>query len=292
MILITGAAGKTGRAVIQAVAARGEVIRAWVHRPEQINDVTRLGARQVTTGSYTDPQALARAMQGVQSVYHICSNVNPDELLIGTAILAAAKTAGVQHFGYHSVLHPQTEDMPHHWQKLLVEAQILESGLNYTIIQPSAYMQNVLAQWNHVITRGIYSVPYRVSTRLSLVDLNDVAEAAAVVLTQPGHSNAIYELSGGEALTQREVAQSWGRALDKNVRAEQVSLSVWELQARAGGMGDYAVTTLLKMFQYYDRFGFCGNPRVLSMLLGHEPVAFASFISKAIAEWEESRGLS
>jgi uncharacterized protein YbjT (DUF2867 family) len=280
MILITGAAGKTGRAVLRALVARGESVRALVHRSEQMPPLEALGAQEVLAGDMRDQATMERAVYGVRAVYHICPNVSPDEVAIGQAAIAAARMAGVEHFVYHSVLHPQTEAMPHHWQKLRVEEKLFESGLPCTILQPSVYMQNVLAHWQQILAQGIYPVPYAVETRLGMVDLEDVAAAAAVVLTQPGHAGATYELAGAEALTQAEVAAILSQQLGRPVRAEVISRQAWERGARASGLGDYQVQTLLKMFDYYERYGFWGNPRVLSWLLGRPPATFAAFVEQ------------
>jgi uncharacterized protein YbjT (DUF2867 family) len=281
MILVTGAAGKTGRAVIRALIAKGEAVRALVHRPEQIQSVEALGAQQGVVGDMRLQVPMAQAAQGVQAVYHICPNVSPDEVAIGQVAIAAARSAGVKHFVYHSVLHPQVEAMPHHWQKLRVEEKLFESGLSYTILQPAAYMQNVLAHWDQIMGQGVYPVPYAVETRLSMVDLEDVAEAAAVVLTEPGHTGAVYELAGVEVLSQTEVATILSQQLERPVRAEAVSLETWERRARESGLGDYQVETLVKMFHYYERYGFWGNPRVLSWLLGRPPTTFAAFVERS-----------
>ncbi len=171
--------------------------------------------------------------------------------------------------------------MPHHWQKLRVEEQLFESGLCYTILQPTAYMQNVLAHWDQIMGQGVYPVPYAVETRLGMVDLEDVAEAAAIVLTELGHAGAVYELAGAEVLSQTEVATILGQQLGRPVRAETVPLETWERRARESGLGDYQVETLVKMFRYYERYGFWGNPRVLSWLLGRSPTTFAAFIERA-----------
>ena len=82
--------------------------------------------------------------------------------------------------------------MPHHWKKLRVEEMLFESRLPYTILQPATYMQNLLAYWCKIHEEGIFQLPYSVETRLSMVDLNDVAQAAAIVLTEPGHVGATY----------------------------------------------------------------------------------------------------
>ncbi len=286
MILVTGAAGKTGRAVVRALAARGARIRALVHRVDQIAALKTLGASEGIAGDMRIPATLSQAVQGVQAIYHICPNVSPDELHTGKYILIAARSAGVEHFVYHSVLHPQAEAMPHHWQKLRVEEQLYVSGLPYTILQPTVYMQNVLASWSRITVEGIYPVPYEVETRLSLVDLEDVAEAAALVLTGPGHLGATYELVGALALTQVEVAASLAQALGRPVRAEEISRLVWEQGVRAAGMGEYAVATLLKMFQYYERYGFEGNPNVLAWLLGRPPTSLAAFLERSAREYK------
>ncbi|MEJ2554807.1 MAG: NmrA family NAD(P)-binding protein [Anaerolineae bacterium] len=280
MILITGAAGKTGQAVLRALVAKGETVRALVHRSEQMPPLKALGAQEVLASDMRDQATMDRAAYGVRAVYHICPNVSPDEVAMGQAAIAAARSAGVEHFVYHSVLHPQTEAMPHHWQKLRVEEKLFESGLPYTILQPSAYMQNVLAHWQQILEQGIYPVPYAVDTWLSLVDLEDVAAAAAVVLTQAGHVGATYELAGAEALTQVEVAAILSQQLGRPVRAKVVSRATWKRGARASGLGDYQVQTLLRMFDYYERYGFWGNPRVLSWLLGRPPATFAAFVER------------
>jgi uncharacterized protein YbjT (DUF2867 family) len=281
MILVTGAAGKTGRTVIQSLVAKGEAVRALVHRPAQVRLVEEIGAREVVVGDMRLQATMDQAAQGIRAIYHICPNVSPDEVTIGQVAIMAARSAGVEHFVYHSVLHPQVEAMPHHWRKLRVEEQLFESGLSYTILQPAAYMQNVLAHWDQIMEQGVYPVPYAVETRLGMVDLEDVAEAAAAVLVEPGHAGAIYELAGAEALSQAEVATILSQQLGRPVRAEAVSLETWERRARESGLGDYQVETLVKMFRYYERYGFWGNPRVLSWLLGRPPTTFAAFLERA-----------
>jgi uncharacterized protein YbjT (DUF2867 family) len=195
--------------------------------------------------------------------------------------MKASVRAGIRHLVYHSVLHPQTEAMPHHWHKLRVEERLVASGLPYTILQPAAYMQNVLAGWSEIVGRGVYRVPYAVDTTLGMVDLEDVAAAAALILTETGHEGATYELAGAEVLTQTEVAQSLRETLGRPVRAETIPLDSWEAQARSAGLSEYAIETLIAMFRYYEQHGFWGNPHVLTWLLGREPTSFRDFLARA-----------
>ena len=279
---MTSAGGKTGRAVVKALAARGQAVRAFVHREEQVGAAMALGAREVIVGDMRDEVALRRAMGNAKAVYHICPNVSPDEIAIGNWVIAAARTAGVEHFIYHSVLHPQTEAMPHHWNKLRVEERLFESGLPSTILQPTAYMQNILAGWKTIAEEGVWRIPYPVETQLSLVDLEDVAEAAAIVLTQAGHAGATYELVGTSPMTQVEVTEALSQKLGRPVRAEAQSVEMWEQRARAGGMGDYQVETLIKMFRYYEQHGLVGNPHVLGWLLGRKPTTLEEWCQRML----------
>ena len=284
MILITGAAGKTGQAAIHALAAGGEPVRALIHRSEQAQTVKDLGAREAMSGDMRQRAVLEKAVQGIRAIYHICPNMSPDEVVIGQQLVAAAQSAGVEHVVYHSVLHPQTEAMPHHWLKLRVEELLFESGLAFTILQPAAYMQNVLARWDQIVQQGIYPIPYGAETRLGMVDLNDVAAVVAMVLTEPGHQGATYELAGPGVLTQTETAAVLAEQIGRPVRVQVVSLKTWEVGARASGLGDYQTQTLVRMFRYYEQFGFWGNSRVLGCLLGHTPTSFSAFVQRTVRE--------
>jgi uncharacterized protein YbjT (DUF2867 family) len=255
-----------------------------VHRPQQAPAAIDAGAQDVVAGDMRDRavlgQALAPGRLAARAIYHICPNMSPDEVSIARAVLRAARAAGLQHVVYHSVLHPQTEAMPHHWQKLRVEEMLFEAGLPFTILQPAAYMQNLLAYWDQIVQQGAYAVPYATGTRLGMVDLDDVAEAAAIILTGEGHAGATYELAGADVLSPAEVAGILERQLARPVRARAVPLDEWERGARAAGLGEYQVETLLQMFRYYERHGFWGNPRVLTWLLRRPPTTFAAFVEQ------------
>ena len=283
MIVVTGAGGKSGRAIVQALAARGQPVRAWVRRAAQADELRALGAAEVVAGDLREAAAQRAALQGARAVYHLCPNVHPDELAIGQGIIAAARAAAVDLFVFHSVLHPQTEAMPHHWQKLRVEEALFESGLGFTILQPAPYMQNTLAYWQAARSDGVFRVPYPVDTCLSLVDLDDVAEAAVRVLLEPGHRGATYEVVGTPSLTQTAVAGAIGQALGRAVRAEAEPVEAWEARARAAGLGEYAVATLKAMFAYYARFGLWGSPQSLAWLLGRAPTNYAQFAGRVAA---------
>jgi len=282
MILVSGAAGKTGRAVIRALVARKQSVRALVFRQDQVKSLMLAGVGEVVVADLRDVSSLQAAMHGIRSVYHICPNMHPDEHAIGRASIAAASFAGVAHFVFHSVLLPQVESMPHHWQKHLVEEELKRSRLNYTILQPCAYMQNILPQWNRVVDSGEFTVPYSLDSRLSLVDLPDIAGAAAIVLCTPGHDRAVYELCGPECQSQADMARILTEQLKNPVQARAIALDDWEREATSSGLSGYALDSLLSMFKYYDRHEFCGPCVDLERLLDRPATTFAEFVHRRV----------
>jgi uncharacterized protein YbjT (DUF2867 family) len=284
MILVTGAAGKTGRAVVTALAAAGARVRAMVRRPEQIVALQALGAAEAVIGSFEDTDSLRRVANGVRAIYHICPNVSRDELAYARSLAAAARDCRVRRFVYHSVLHPQIEAMPHHWRKMRVEEMLMRADFALTILQPTAYMQNILGAWRSIASDGVWTIPYPAETRISLVDLDDVAAAAALVLTQEGHDGATYELVGTAPLSQREVAAAIGAALGKSIRIEEQSVEAWQAQAEAGGMEANARSELAAMFRYYASHGLRGNPNTLRWLLGRAPNDLGRFLARHVSK--------
>jgi len=282
MILVTGAAGKTGRAIIRALSEKNERIRALVYRGEQSCIVESCGAVEVVVSDMRDVDAFIQSAEGVDKIYHICPNMNSDEVEIGFAAISAAQAAAVDQFVYHSVLHPQTQKMPHHWLKLQVEELLLESNLPFTILQPTIYMQNVHAEWQRIFDDGIYSVPYSIEMNLSMVDLEDVARVAAIILTETGHLGATYELSGPNMMSAELVAIIFSKKLGRRIKAETEPIEEWVEGAKASGLGKYQIETLVKMFRYYDTFGFPGNQRVLGYLLGRSPTDFSEFAERVV----------
>ncbi|NIM93480.1 MAG: NmrA family NAD(P)-binding protein [Anaerolineales bacterium] len=284
MILVTGAAGKTGRAIIRALSTKGQKVRGLVHRPEQQDVVLECGAQEAVVADMRRVEQFRDAALGAQSIYHICPNVSQDEVVIGNTAILAARDAHVERFVFHSVLHPQVEAMPHHWKKMRVEEALFESGLTYTILQPAAYMQNLLAQWEFIERDGVYRVPYPVDTVLGMVDLIDVAEAASIVLVEQGHSSATYELAGSEALSQKDVAAILSEELGRPIRAVEEGIESWRMRMADSGMDRYRLDTLISMFEYYGLYGFWGNPTVLTHLLDRMPTTLEAFIRRTVQE--------
>jgi uncharacterized protein YbjT (DUF2867 family) len=282
-ILVTGAGGRTGQAIVPALVGAGHAVRVFVRRAESGAELRALGAAEVAQGDLNDDAAVTDALQDIDALYHIPPTMSPDEIAIGQRLIAAAKSVGLGHFVYYSVLHPQIQGLPHHWNKLFVEEALIESGLPYTILQPCSYMQNTMSDWKKITGEGVHTMAFSVDRPLSLIDLADVAAVAAVVTGDPAHHYATYELAG-PTLSVRDKARILSDVLGREVRAVQETITQWKESALAGGMPAHMVEGRAKMFAHYDETGLAGNPGILEWLLGRAATSFAAFVTRAAKE--------
>ncbi len=288
MILVTGATGKTGLGVIRAAANKGFKIRAFVHNEEKASFVRQVGITEAVFGNLLDPISLSKAIKGIEAIYLICPNVHPMESEMVRNLIEVAKTAHVNRVIYHSVLFPQIEAMPHHWNKMRAEELLIQSGLEFTILQPASYMQNVLPYWD-AVKQGEYRAPYSVNSIFSPVDLEDVAEVACQVLMRPGHASAIYQLAGPERLSSKQMVEKISTVLGKSVSAHTQPLDEWISEANKRGMDGYAIMALSKMFSFYDQYGFATSGLILQDLLGHPSTTFSQFLNRLIKQTPPSQ---
>lgn len=284
MILVTSAAGNTGQNVIRALVARGAPVRAFVRREAQVVLVRALGASEVRIGDFRDPAAVRSALEGVEALYHICPRLSEMEVEIGRTVIEAARSAGVSRFVYHGVAHPYIAEMPHHWDKLQVQILLERSDLPFSVIQPTNYMQNITWAWDRLVQTRRYELPYSADTPLTWVDAEEVAEAAARVLLEPGHDGAAYELAGADGpLTRREICERVSKKLGWQLEPAVVAWETWRKLPRYVGWEQSQMRRLKKMFAYYDQHGFrAGNPNVLGWLLGRKPRSLSEFIDRLI----------
>jgi uncharacterized protein YbjT (DUF2867 family) len=267
VIVVTGAGGLTGTAVVRALRARGVDVRAVVNRRVPRPALTELGA-EVVVAELTRPMAWSTVLAGADALYLIWPNFDPDEAEGAPALFAEARRAGVPRVVYHSVLRPQLRAMPHHAAKDRAEEALDASGLrSWRVLQPCAYADNLDGQLESVRRSGVLRSWWGLRTAQSLVDLRDVAAAAAVLLTEDGLDGGTFEAAGPEPLTAPDLAERIGRWLGEEVLADDV--------IPGGEMpSSYAARCRRTMFDHYRAHGFAGSPRVLTDLLGRPPRTF------------------
>lgn len=285
MIVIVGASGAVGVPAIGHLVRRGAEIRALTSSDASAERLRGLGVADTVVGDFRSDADVRRAVDGADKVFLVTPRFTEDEAEIGLRVVEAATAAGVGHIVFSSAFHPQMRKMDHHRTKLLIEEAVIESGLGFTILNPSMFMQNVGVEWAGVADRGVYSRPYSTGRKMSLVDTEDLGEAAAIVLTEDGYAGATFELCGPDALSHAEMAAIWSEVLGRDVRAEQRSLDDWQVWARDRGWAEWSIRAYVKMCDHYDAHGYPGgNPLVLRTILGREPTGYRAFAERFASE--------
>jgi uncharacterized protein YbjT (DUF2867 family) len=261
-VAVTAGGGKTGTAVAAALVAQG---RTAVPLGHENGD-------------------LARALAGCSALVVIAPNLHPDEAGFVAALLDAAQVAGVGRVVYHSVAAPYSPSMPHHLGKAAAEDLVRRSGLDWTVLQPCAYVQNLVPALR--AAPAVLEVPYSLDASFGLVDLADVAAAHAAVLTGPGpaaprHVGATYELGGPAPVTVRDVARVAAAVTGRPVAVRQVSVEEWRAGPGAGLPGRER-SWLEAMFGYYDAHGLPAGGLALGALLGRRPADLTETLTREL----------
>jgi uncharacterized protein YbjT (DUF2867 family) len=165
--------------------------------------------------------------------------------------------------------------MPHHLGKAVAEDLVRRSGLGWSILQPCAYVQN------HVSSLAgpapALRVAYDPDALFGLVDLDDVAEAAATVLLDAGHTGATFELGGPAPVSVRDVARAAEAVLGREVPVTRIEEEEFEAD-----VDERTRDWLLRMFRYYDRHGLPTGPLPLGALLGRAPTGLGDTLARAL----------
>lgn len=285
LILLTGANGKTGHAIIRNLAARGASVRALVRSPSSADTVAKLGAIPVI-GNLRNDDDVDAAFEGVDRVYHLCPGLQPDDVEITQRMIRSAKDSRVKLFGYHSVSYPQLPEVAFHWKKLLSEIEILHSGLTFFIVRPCQYMQNVLWSLPAILNEGVFALPWSADRRMVSVDVEDMGEAIANILTRPGFEGGTYEFcSVKQALTRHEMAEMLGRAFNRKIVAGTRPIEKALQAERFKHYTPDQLKQLGSLFKFFDLNGTPGfNNRTLAMILGREPTSYEAFAQRLAQE--------
>ncbi len=277
-VLMVGASGKYAGYVLPALKARGATVRALVRSADKQADVLAQGADEVVIGDLQDEQSLLHAAEGVDGVFHINPAFLPNEAELGVAMVNAAEAAGVKKFVFSGVIHPSISKMRNHSGKRPVEEALCESGLTFTILQPTMFMQTLANGWKEVVERSTFSLPYPNMKRASYVDYRDVAEAAATALTTDRLDYGTFELCAPGMVDRVELTAIMSEVLGRTITPSEITFEEWVSQAHvpSGVFQD----GMKRMYADYAKYGFPGgNALVLQAILGREPRTLKDFFA-------------
>jgi uncharacterized protein YbjT (DUF2867 family) len=287
MILVTGASGNAGGAVLREVLKSNEPLRAMYRsRQDAAKAPTDVSS---AIADFADKPSLLRALEGVGSVYLVCSPVR--ELVeLESNMVDACREAGVRHVVLNSAL--GAGDYPKSfpsWHRK-VEDKLKASGMEYTILRPNSFMQNILTYYAPTIrTQGaIYAAMG--NARTSFIDLRDIAAVAAKTLTSPGHSGKTYELNGPEPLTYTELAERISRASGQTARYVDIPAETQRQSMLDQHIPEWLVTALLDLQAYYTGGKGGEVDDVLTNLLGRSPTTMDRFLAEFANSFKPEAG--
>jgi len=273
-VLAVGAAGPSASMVIPELMQRKVSVRAFVHKPEDEPTVQKLGVSDVVVGELADAGAVAKALDGVNAVFYIAPAALANEAEVGKQFVAAAKQAGVRRVVFSSVIHPVLSELANHADKAPVEEALIDSGMEYVFLHPAMFFQNIGASWTKMKETGVYGEPWSTETRFSRIDYRDVAEVAAIALTEDRLLYGTFELCAEGILNRHDLAALMSQVVGKPIKAIKV-----EIPAQAN-----MPPKLTRMFAWYDKHALLGNSTTLRAILGREPRTLKSFFEELNAQ--------
>ncbi|WP_435193770.1 NmrA/HSCARG family protein [Natronomonas sp. EA1] len=277
-VLVTGATGRQGGAVIDALLSGqfGSHEVFGLTRDGSSPRAQALADRGITVveGDMTDEKRMRALCDGMDAVFCVTTffEDGPEiETEQGVTCVDAAQAAGVDHVVYSSVMAADGDTgLAHFESKRAVEEHIDEVGIDATIIRPTFFMQNFEGMWRPDIEQGQLAMPLAPDTTLQLVDATDIGVAAAMAITDPEtFKGEVVELAGAEH-TLEELCAAFSEALDRDI--EPVYVDVEAFRAEAGD-------EMADMFVWFNEVGYDVDIEALDAL-GIDPTTFTEYLAK------------
>jgi uncharacterized protein YbjT (DUF2867 family) len=278
VILVLGASGYTGLAVIRALRSRGVEVRGFIRNPDAEAAVRAAGASEIFLGDLRDLHSVEAAARGVDGIFFIGPRFMAEEAAIGKAVIDIAVKVGARRFVLSGVYHPTIRDLYNHQSKRAIEDHLYKTDLEFVILQPARYMHFLLVpNWTRVLQEGVLADAFATDMKFAYVDYNDVAEVAAISFHEDRLIHGTYELSADGQYNLHEVAEMLSAALRRPVRAVQTPFNDLT-PARREIANPYSAEAFRRLHAYYNKYGFHGgNALVLSSILGRAPNTFDTF---------------
>lgn len=266
-VLVTGATGNTGRAIVDELARRGTPVRAMVRAAA---DRAKLPAGlPVAVADFDDPASITAALEGAERAYLVTpSSEQAEDQQRRFADLAAK--VGIRHLVVLSQL-AAAEDSPVRFLRYhaAVERHVRDLGIPFTFLRPNLFFQGLLAFARPIAAEGRFYAPIGDAT-VSAVDVRDIAAVAASTLTEPGHEGATYTLTGPAPITHTQIATALTEALGREVTFTDVPPEAFADSLR-GILPPWQVEGLLEDYAHYRRGEAASVSSAVAEITGRPP---------------------
>ncbi|MBC7192016.1 SDR family oxidoreductase [Marinobacter sp.] len=276
MITVFGATGTTGAPLVDTLLSKGVKLRAVTSDPAKVASLRAKGCEAVTA-DFSDPATLEKACTGAEKIY-LVTPAHPDMRRWKANVIEAAKAAGVRHVVLATGLgaSPKARVTFGKWHSETQE-RVKESGLDWTFVQPTYFMQNLLWQAGNIAKDAVYYDG--LGGPVAWVDARDIADVAAEALTGPGHEGKIYGLTGPEALTGEEIATVLSEATGRSVTCMPLSAEASRAAMIADGMQEEVAAAMVELASLAPKGYLAGTETTISDVLGRPARRFRDFVA-------------
>jgi len=277
MILLTGATGKTGGELARQLNNADIPFSAIARSQEKAAELLDMEA-DVVFGDLEDRDFLAAAMAGIEKAVLIMPNVE-NQLEVEKQFVDVAVEAGVQHILYQSSL----ESLPGSTNPITsihvaTEEYIKASGLTWTMIRPGFFMQTFAASAPRIKESGNIVLPLG-SAKLCTTDLRDVAAVMLKVLTEPGHENKSYDITGPDLITMEEIAARFSAVLGREYKYVDLPLEAFKGALKGAGFNDWRVNAVACELNSIANGSLDHTTNTVQELLGRPANSIDKFVS-------------
>ena len=280
-ILVTGATGNIGTELVKALRARNADFAVMTSKAGSAPaDVTGV------QGDFMDRASLARAFAGVDTLFLLFPMV-PEMPIMAANAVAAAKAAGIKHIvrssGAGADAHSPAAIAKVHGE---IDALVKASGIPYTLLLPTSFMQNTINFYGSSIREGALYAP-RGNGAMAVIDVRDIAAVAAETLTNPAaHAGRSYTLSGPEDLTDAQmmslIAHEIGREIKYIDVPEQAALDAMTKM----GMPPIVIEWLMSLNHVIKQGSAAGVSPMVRQITGREPRRYEDYVREHAAAWK------
>jgi uncharacterized protein YbjT (DUF2867 family) len=289
-ILVTGATGTVGSEVVKQLASSSSyssgqsIIRAAVHSKNKVDKFSQYGSEifEIVNMDYNKPETIAAALDKVGKLFLLTlPSLNMTD--ISSKVVREAKKNGVQRIVKLSVFGADAEPgiiigRLHRQEEKIIE----ESGITYTFLRSSAFMQNFVNYYGYTIkTQNAIYLPAG-EGKVSFVDARDVAAVAAKLLTENNgrsrHDKKAYVVTGSEALSYSQVAEIISKEIGRKISYIDTSEEDARKSMKSMGREDWLIDAILEEF-YNTRVGNRSETtNIVEQIIGRKPTSFAQFV--------------
>lgn len=285
-ILVTGGTGTVGSQVVNELLKRDVVVTVLTRKSKQEANLPK-GVTHLK-GDLLDPQTVSKMCQNQDAIFLI-NAVSPTEAHEGLMAVNGAQIGDVQKIVYLSIHNvDQAPHLPHFGAKLPIETAIKASGIPYTILRANNFIQIDYWAKDALLKYGVYPHPLG-DVGLSRVDIRDIAEAAAITLTNDRYKQEVFNLVGPDIHTGQSSTEIWSKTLQKDIFYGGNNLDAWEKQSQEF-MPGWMLFDFKLMFEFFQQEGLKATKkdiRRLTALLEHPPRSLENFARETAEIWKK-----